>query len=290
VLLEDPENHYQQLLVHEARATAARCGIQLLEPEFARGSSWAQVETVNRHLRGTPPDGLVMVLAGEQWTRAPFERVVKAGVPAVLLNRIPKWVEDLRRDHPTALVAAVTPDQQGVGVIQAQQTLRLVGRGTFVLLVTGDATSPAAVARRDGFREAIGERLVVHELDGRWSEAGAAKAVAEWFRIGADRDRSVDSIVCHNDAMAAGARTALAKHAIESGQSALARMPIVGCDGTDRGKEMVTRGELAATVVMPPTTPAAIEILTRFWTTRAVSGTLLLEAASHPPLAALRPQ
>ena len=282
VLLDDPENHYQQLLLREARATAKKVGIQLLEPEFAHSSSWAQVGSVNQLLRGTRPDGLVMVLAGEHWTRGPFERLVKGGVPVVLLNRIPGWVEELRRDHPTALVAAVAPNQRGVGEIQARQALRLIRPGSFVLLVTGDAASPAAVARRDGFRAAIGDRLVVHELDGRWSEAGASNALAEWFRIGAARDRTIDLVVCHNDAMAAGARAALAKQA-------LARVPIVGCDGTERGKEMVGRGELAATVVMPPTTSAALEALTHYWTTGAPSGTLLLDAASHPPLAALKP-
>jgi ABC-type sugar transport system substrate-binding protein len=287
LLLDDPENRYQQLLAREARATEAKGGILLLEPEFARGSSWTQVESVNRSLRDARPDGCLVMLAGELWTRAPFERLVKAGVPVVVLNRIPEWMEALRRDHPTALVAAVAPHQEGVGEIQARQALRLAAPGSFVLLVTGDNKSPAAIARRGRFLETVGGRLAVHELDGRWSAAGAEKALGEWFRIGADRDRSVELIVCQNDAMAAGARAALARQAAASGHS-LARTPLVGCDGTDEeGKAMVARGELAATVVMPPTTPAALEILARYWDTGTPSGTLLLEASSHPALDAL---
>jgi ABC-type sugar transport system substrate-binding protein len=119
LLLDDPQNHYQQLLVREARAAASRSGIVLLEPEFALGSSWSQVDCVNRLLRGSPPDGLLVMLAGGQWTRAPFERVVKAGVAVVLLNRIPAWAEELRREHVGALVGAVAPNQEGVGEIQA---------------------------------------------------------------------------------------------------------------------------------------------------------------------------
>src|SRR4030042_1172870 len=152
LLLDDPENRYQQLLVREARVAAGRCDIELLDPEFAEGSSWTQVESVNRHLRETRPDGVVVMLAGEQWTRAPFERLPRAGVAVVLLNRIPDWVDALRRDHARALVAGVTPRQEGVGEIQADQALRLAPSGSFLVLVTGEASSPAAIARRRGVR------------------------------------------------------------------------------------------------------------------------------------------
>ena len=57
-----------------------RRGIRLLDPEFARGSSWTQVESVNRLLREARPDGVIMILAGGLWTRAPFERLQKAGM------------------------------------------------------------------------------------------------------------------------------------------------------------------------------------------------------------------
>lgn len=292
LLLDDPENQYQQLLVAEAQAAAAaQAGVKLLPTEFASGSSWAQVESVNSSLRGARPDGLLIMLAGEHWTRAPFERLVKAGVPVVLLNRIPGWVEDLRRDHPAALVAGVAPDQQGVGEIQAQQALRLAAPGAFVLLVTGDAASAAAVARRDRFRHSIGQRFEVREIDGRWSAKGGEKALGEWFRLGADRDRVIDLVVCHNDAMAIGVQAALARQAVSTGNAALARTRVVGCDGTDaQGKAMVARGELAATVVMPPTTPAALEVLARYWEKGTPSGTLLLAPASHPPLETLSRQ
>ena len=54
LLLDDAENRYQQLLVREARATADRLGVALLGPEFARGSSWTQVDSVN-HGEWRPP-------------------------------------------------------------------------------------------------------------------------------------------------------------------------------------------------------------------------------------------
>ena len=288
LLLDDPDNRYQQLLVREARASALRYGVALLEPEFAGGSSWTQVESVNRHLREGRPDGVLVMLAGGQWTRSPFERLPRAGVAVVLLNRIPGWVEELRRDHPQALVAAVTPRQEGVGEIQACQALRVARPGSFAILVTGEASSEAAVARKRGFLEAIAGRLTVHELDGRWSAKGAEKALGEWFRVGAERERPLDLVVCQNDAMASGARNLLLRQAASSGRRELARVALVGCDGLEEeGRSMVARGELEATVVMPPTTPPALEILRRYWDTESRPDTVLLEAASHPALDAL---
>jgi ABC-type sugar transport system substrate-binding protein len=288
LLLDDPENRYQQLLVREARAAAGRCGIELLEPEFAGGSSWTQVESVNRLLRETRPDGVLIILAGEQWTRAPFERLIKAGVAVVLLNRIPDWVDELRRAHPRALIAGVTPRQEGVGEIQAGQALRLARPGSFVVLVTGEALSPATVGRKRGFLEKVAGRLAVHEIDGRWSAKGAEKALGEWFRVGAERDRPLVLVVCQNDAMASGARSALLRQATSSGRRELEHVPLIGCDGLEEeGRSMVARGELAATVVMPPTTPRALEILRRYWDAEDRSETVVLEASSHPSLDAL---
>jgi ABC-type sugar transport system substrate-binding protein len=288
LLLDDPENRYQRLLEREARTAAERQGIHLLEPEFARGSSWTQVESVNRLLRDARPDGVVIILAGEQWTRSPFERLPRASVPVVLLNRVPDWVEDLRRDHPLALLAAATPRQEGVGEIQGRQAVRIAGAGAFALLVTGDASSAAATARRRGFLGAVAGRLVVHELDGRWSAAGAERTLQQWFQVGADRDRPLGIVVCQNDAMARGARAALLKRAEEGSRPDLARTPLIGCDGLEEeGKAMVARGELAATVVMPPTTPLALEILGRYWDQGTPSGTLFLDTLSHPALEAL---
>ena len=106
--------------------------------------------------------------------------------------------------------------------------------------------------------------------------------------MGAERDRPIGLVVCQNDAMAGGARAALAKQAADTGRRELARTPLIGCDGMEQeGKAMVARGELAATVVMPPTTPPALEILGRYWDAEARSGTVLLDASSHPALDAL---
>jgi ABC-type sugar transport system substrate-binding protein len=286
LLLDEEENRYQQLLAREAKTCAERCGVAVSDAEFSGGSSWAQLELINAHLRRTPrPDAILVVLSGGQWTRAPFERVARKGVGLAFLNRIPTWIDELRDLFPTAFVAAVAPHQEKVGEAQGKQALRLARPGAFVILVTGVSTSAAAIARKRGFLNTVQGRYAINDIDGRWSTDVAEKALAEWFRLGAERDRPIDLVVCQNDAMASGIRKALAARAAASGRAELDRIPLIGCDGlVEEGQAMVERKELAATVVMPPTTPPALEMLRRYWDSGTKAGTVFLDVESFPAL------
>jgi ABC-type sugar transport system substrate-binding protein len=284
LLLDDPQNLYQQLLAREAQAAAAAHGFKLLPAEWAQGSPWTQLESINALLRQKEgrPEGVVIMLAG-RLTRGPAERLVKTGLAVVFIQRIPDWVLELQTTYRETLVAAVSPRQERIGEIQARHALRLLPAGSFVLLITGDLTTAAAVKRKQGFLDTVAQRLPVQTLDGRWSAAGTEQAIAEWFRLGAERERKIDLVVCANDAMAAGARRALVRH-----DKALAGVPMIGCDGLEQeGKPMLARGEIQATVVVPPTTPKALALLAAYWATGTRSdGVALLDSESLPPLAA----
>jgi ABC-type sugar transport system substrate-binding protein len=286
LLLDDPQNQYQQLLVKEAQLWAPRTELGLLPAQFANGSSWTQLESLQAWLRDTTrPDGLLVMLAGSQMTASTFARVARAGLPVVFLNRIPTWVDDLRAEFPDALIAAVAPRQEGIGEVQGRHALGLARAGAFVLLVTGEAKSQAAIDRQRGFERMIGGRFDVHVLEGRWSAEGAAQAMADWFRVGARRQTPIELVVCQNDTMAAGVRRALADQARAAGRRDLEHVPIVGCDGLQQeGRAMIARGELAATVVLPATTPPALQLLRRFWDSGAQSKTVLLEGTPFPAL------
>jgi ABC-type sugar transport system substrate-binding protein len=282
LLLDDPGNLYQQLLAREAQTAAAAQKLTLLAAEWAKGSPWTQLETINAILRKqAPPAGIVIMLAG-RLTRGPAERLVKSGLAVVFIQRIPDWVSELALGYKDTLVASVSPRQERLGEIQARHAQRLAPAGGFALLVTGDLTTPAAVKRKQGFLDAVDKRLQVQALDGRWSAAGTDQAISEWLRLGAERDRKIDLVVCANDAMAAAARKTLARHGVD-----MTRVPLIGCDGLEQeGKVMLARGELQATVVVPPTTPVALELLSSYWATGArPDGPVLLDSTPLPPLA-----
>ena len=128
LLLDDPGNLYQQLQAKEALAAAGALGVKLLPTDWASGSPWTQLESINAMLRREArPDGVILILAG-RLTRGPAERLVKAGLSVVFIQRIPDWVFELQASYRDVLVAAVSPRQEGVGEIQARHALRCCPR------------------------------------------------------------------------------------------------------------------------------------------------------------------
>jgi hypothetical protein len=64
---------------------------------------------------------------------------------------------------------------------------------------------------------------------------------------------------------------------------------MIGCDGLeDEGQAMVARGDLTATVVLPPTTPAALETLEAWWEKGERPETIFVDVASFPPMETLK--
>jgi len=64
--------------------------------------------------------------------------------------------------------------------------------------------------------------------------------------------------------MAIGARKALQEQADASVRERWLNLPFTGCDGLPKtGQEFVRRGVLAATVVVPPNTTLALEVLSK---------------------------
>ncbi len=286
LLLDEVRNRYQQLLLEDARAVAASRQLKLLDPQYADGSSWNQLECINDYLRqSTPPDGMLVLLAGEQHTGGWLERAISKNVATVFLNRVPSWLADIRKKTQSGLVTAVAPTQRAVGELQGAQALKLSPPGGFIVLITGAAKSATAVERQRGFMDAIRGQRTICALDGRWSMQEADNTITEWFKVGAERARAIDLIVCQNDPMALGARRALDRRVRVAGRHEAAKTPIIGCDGlNDEGKAWVKDGSLTATVVLPSTTPAALDLLSRYWSTGARMDEVHLDVESFPPL------
>jgi len=291
LLLADEENAYQQFLVKEAQEAAGRFGVELLPPRFASNREVKQISHFYDCTAGAnPPDGIVSMLVSAESMRGSIEEVANAGVDCVLVNRIPAFFPQMSGEHADVLLASVAPDQREIGRFQGRQCLKILPDGGKVILVLGVDGAPSTLERRKGFLEVAGANITVQELHGRWLTERAESAVNHFFVIGGAKN-VVDLFVCQSDPMAAGVRAALDNQAKLRGSAEIAKIPIIGCDGLpDEGQKMVTTKKIDATVVMPSSTPKALEILSEYWQhgTRTPSATL--PPRSFPPVDELGPR
>ena len=287
-LLQNDTNEYQQLIRNEAQAAARGTDLEV-EFEFAQNDFMQQIRQLYTCIRSEPelrPRFLFVFPVRD----GSFERALRdaaaAGVGCMVLNRRPKYLADVRRSMPGVPVGSIGPDQVEIGRIQARQARALTPAGGLVLYVMGSSLSSAAQDRAQGFRELLrGTSLRCSEIHGDWDAALAEKAVRRWLQLVLISDQRLSLIVCQNDAMAIGAKRALAAAAVEMQRPELSRLPLTGCDGLpDVGQKLVRQGELAATVVQLSTGRPAIEWTSKWLTGQTASLDVTLPAMAFPEL------
>ena len=230
------------------------------------------------------------MLVSAESMKGSVEEVAKAGVDCVLVNRIPAFLPQMSEEHTEVLLASVAPDQVEIGRFQGRQCLKILPDGGKVILVLGVDGAPSTLERRDGFLEVAGDHVTVKELRGRWLMDRAEAAVNHIFEIGGAKN-VVDLFVCQNDPMAAGVHAALDNQSKVLGSPEIAKTPIIGCDGLpDEGQKMVSAKKIDATVVMPPSTPRALEILSQYWQQGDRTLNAILPPTSFPSVDTLNPR
>jgi ABC-type sugar transport system substrate-binding protein len=291
LLLADEENAYQQLLVKKVTEVSGGCDVEVLPPLFAGNREVKQISQFYDCVSSpTPPDGIVSMLVSAESMKGSLEEVAKAGIDCVLVNRIPAFFPQMSEEHTEVLLASVAPDQVEIGRLQGRQCLKILPDGGEVILVLGVDGSPSALARREGFLEVVESRVTVQELHGRWLMERAEATVNHFLAIRGAK-RTVDLFVCQSDPMAAGVRAALDNQAKLLGSDEIAGIPIIGCDGLpDEGQRMVRAKKIAATVVMPPSSPQALEILSKYWHEGVRTLNATLPPTSFPPVDELVPR
>ena len=254
-----------------------------MEVSFAEGHAVVQIQQLFKHIHAQPEDRPIAIVV-EPTTGEGLERVarnaVKAGIGWILLNADVAYLDELRASHGELPIAALGTDQREVGRIQGRQARALVPAGGRVLCVQGPAEAAATGRRLDGLKQALGAGYEVRGVNGDWTSAGGAKAVASWLRLKTAEAFRPDVVVCQNDSMAIGARKALREHRREWED-----VPFLGCDGLPGGgQKQVAEGSLAGTVVTPSNSGPALELVARWLKTHeALPRDVLLAPRSHPP-------
>jgi ABC-type sugar transport system substrate-binding protein len=286
-LLSD-EQEFQVMQAEDARATAARLGLEV-DVAFAEGHAVVQIQQLFKAVHapeGERPAALVVEPATGEGLERVARNAVRAGIGWMLLNIRPGYLDELRDAHPELPIGVVSTDQVEIGRIQARQCRALLPEGGRILSLQGPADSSASHERSEGMREILGDEYEVRALNGSWTAASGDKAIMSWLRLKTAETFQPDIVAAQNDAMALGARKALSTH-----RQDWAHVPFLGCDGLpEGGQRLVADGSFAATIVSPSNTGPCLELIGKW----ARSGErppreVLLTPVSHPPLAQLRP-
>jgi ABC-type sugar transport system substrate-binding protein len=266
VALTDESDEFQRQQAADARSAAEAQGLRL---RLVSGGGYA-IEQIHRLFRyvhapeADRPAAIVVEAVSEDGMARLARNAVRAGIAWVSLSRSP-WLGQLRSEHPGHPLASVSADQVEVGRLQGEQVRALLPEGGRLLCITGPSRHAAPGERRLGLELALaGSGIEVAYEEGNWTAESGARLLRGWTRLRTTDEPGFEVLACQNDDMAAGAREILAG-AAGSRRESWARIPVLGVDGLPgRGIAMVDRGDLAATVITPPTSGAAVERLGRW--------------------------
>jgi ribose transport system substrate-binding protein len=265
VALTTDDNDYQVEQAASAEDAARRNGAELkivyADNDAIRQSQ--QLLQVIQSSSSVKPDAIVFEPAGSTSLPQVARAATAIGISWVILNREADYIADLRRTYKVP-VFAITSDHQEIGRIQGRQMTALLPKGGSVLYIQGPTGSDAAQQRTEGMQQVKPANIQVRMLRAQWTEGSAHQAVSAWLRLSTSRELRVDAIVAQDDSMAIGARKAFQEISDNHQRDRWLAAPFTGCDGLPKtGQAWVRNGQLAATVVVPPNTGLAIDMLAK---------------------------
>ncbi|HEY5907689.1 MAG TPA: substrate-binding domain-containing protein [Vicinamibacteria bacterium] len=287
------EQEFQLLQAEDARAVAVRHGYEI-EVLFADLNAVEQIQHLFRFIH-RPAEQRPAAIVAETVTGEGLERVARnaaqAGIGWVLLNRKVAYLDELRARYPALPLSTVGTDQVEVGRLQGRQLRALLPSGGVVLYVQGPPDTSVAQERLAGVRETAGAGIELRVLAGQWTEASGEKALQAFLRLKTNEGFVPRVVACQNDAMAVGARRAIAGLADPDRRAAWRPAVYMGCDGLpSSGQRLVREGVLAATVVTPSNAGPAVDLVVEALRSgKPAPPAVSLNPTSCPDLEGLRP-
>jgi ribose transport system substrate-binding protein len=282
---------YQQAEARAAQVAAQQYGFRV-NVIYADGDAVTQSEQLLKLIYSSGearPDVIILEPIGTGMVRVAQE-AAKAGVGWIVLNREVAYVAELRGSS-RAPMFAVTTDHVESGRIQGRQLNALLPRGGTVVYLQGPSGHPVVQARTEGMMETKDPRINVRRLQGHWQESEASAAMTSWLRLPTSGELRPLVVAAQNDFMAMGARKAVGQVAGQASQEGPAKIRYIGCDGLEEhGRRWTYGGLLDATIICPPLSALAIEMLAKELQKGVPAPALTLaEPVSFPKLSQLRP-
>ncbi|HEX6805333.1 MAG TPA: substrate-binding domain-containing protein [Terriglobales bacterium] len=291
LVVENNDFQAQQVIAAQAAADRLRVKLQVIHTEHDSIMQSRQVLDLIQAAPDQRPDAIFFEPVGTALAQ-PARAAAAAGVGWVVLNRENvEYFTEVRQKYSTPMFS-VTASHREVGEIQGQQIGRLLPEGGAVLYIEGPSDNDASVRRTEGMQLAKPHNVEVRILRGRWTGESAYNAVTSWLRLSIAKEVAIGVIAAQNDAMALGARKALADMDNGPLRDRWLKLPFIGCDGLPKsGQAAVRNGSLTATVVIPPNAGEAVELMaTALRTGQPAAETFFTQPSSFPPLTSLNPK
>lgn len=263
VSLTTKDNDYQVEQAHAAEEAGARVGvdIEILYADNDAIQQSQQLLNVIQTNADSHPDGIILEPVGGTAFPLVARAAAAAGIGWVVMNREVDDLNDLRKNYRVPIFS-ITSDHEEIGRIQGQQLAALLPEGGSVLLIQGPAESVAARLRTSGMCETKPVSIQLKLMKGNWTEAAAYKSISAWLKLSTSRQTPIQVVAAQNDAMAMGARKAFLEVEDLAVRAHFQKVVYLGVDGVvGTGQTWLERGLLTATVVVPPNTRQAIEML-----------------------------
>jgi ribose transport system substrate-binding protein len=286
VSLTTNDNDYQQEQASAAELAGKRLGVGI-QVIHADNDAFKQSDQILKIVQssGPRPDAIIFEPAGATALPQVAKAAAAAGIGWVVLNREAEYIPELRRAGNIPAFS-VSSNHLEIGRIQGLQMAVLIPNGGNVLYIQGPSDNSAAKQRTMGMQQTKPANVKINAMRGQWTEESAYKAVASWVRLPTSKRQTVEMVSAQDDSMALGARRAIEEATDEAVRAKWLTAPFTGCDGLPKtGQEDVRKGILAATVVVPPNTTLAIEMLIDALTNGKKPPELALTVpSSFPPL------
>lgn len=180
-------------------------------------------------------------------------------------------------------------------ITQSQQLLKIIQDPSSdvdgsVLYIQGPSGSAVSQQRTSGMLDTKPINISLKTLKSTtWTEESGHRAVSAWLRLSTSHTERVDAVVAHNDFIALGARKAFEQNTVGKEQARWLSLPFLGVDGLPKtGQAWVRERVLTATIVVPPNTVPALEMLVEAIRTRSQpSEYTLIAPKSFPDLESL---
>ena len=263
VSLTTNDNDYQMEQAASAEETARRLNVDV-QILYAENDAIVQSQQLLKIIQSNSdahPDGIIFEPVGGTAMPQVAKAAAAAGIGWVVLNREVDYISELRRSYKVPIFS-VSSDHEEIGRIQGKQLAALLPNGGFVFLVQDPSESLAAKQRTSGMYETKPVSVQVKLMKANWTEASAYKALSSWLKLSTSHQTPLDVLAAQDDSMALGARKAFQEVLDTAARDRWLQLPFLGIDGIPKtGQAYVNRGILTATIVVPPNTGKAIEML-----------------------------